>query len=48
MDDFDEADIKITVDDIVQMFKPNETSNVVGFKIPVPAEDHEKALDPTV
>ena len=46
--DINEADIKITFDDIVQMCKPNETSNVVSFKILVPAEDLEKALDPTV
>ena len=48
MDDLEEADIKITVGDIVQMSKPNETSNVISFKISVPAEDLEKALDPTV
>ena len=43
MDDLDKADIKITVDDIVQ----NETSNVVSFKISVLVVDLEKALDPT-
>ena len=32
----------------MQMSKPNETSNVISFKISVPAEDLEKALDPTV
>jgi hypothetical protein len=48
VDDLEEADIKITVGDIVQMSKPNETSNVISFKISVPAEDLEKALDPTV
>ena len=48
MDDLDEANIKITVDDIVQISKPNETSNVISFKISVPAEDLEKALDHTV
>ena len=48
MDDLEEADIKITVGDIVQMSKPNETSNVISFKISVPAEDLEKALDLTV
>ena len=48
MEDLDEADIKMTVVDIVQMSKPNETSNVISFKISVPAEDLEKALDPTV
>ena len=48
MEDLDEADIKITVGDIVQMSKPNETSSVISFKISVPAEDLEKALDPTV
>ena len=46
VDDLEEADIKITVGDIVQMSKPNETSNVISFKISVPAEDLEKALDP--
>ena len=30
------------------MSKPNEASNVISFKISVPAEDLEKALDPTV
>ena len=48
MDDLEEADIKITVGDIVQMSKPNEASNVISFKISVPAEDLEKALDPTL
>ena len=38
----------ITIVDIVQMSKPNETTNVISFKISVPAEDLEKALDPTV
>ena len=48
MDDLDKADIRITIDDIVQMSKPNETTNVICFKISVPAEDLEKALDPTI
>ena len=40
--------LMITIVDIVQMSKPNETTNVISFKISVPAEDLEKALDPTV
>ena len=47
MDDLEKADIKITVGNIVQMSKPNEASNVISFNISVPAEDLEKALDPT-
>ncbi len=30
------------------MSKPHETSNLISFKISVPAEDLEKALDLTV
>jgi len=48
VDDLDKADIRITIDDIVQMSKPNETSHVVSFKISGVAEDLEKALDPTI
>ena len=48
MGDLNEADIKRTVGDIVQIPKPNETSHVVSLKISVPAQDFQKALDPTV
>ena len=48
VDDLDKGDIRITIDDIVQMSKPNETSHVVSFKISGVAEDLEKALDPTI
>ena len=47
MDDLEKADIKITVGNIVLIPKPNEASNVISFNISVPAEDLEKALDPT-
>ena len=48
MDDLNEADIKRTDGDIVQIPKPNETSHVVSLKISAPAQDFQKALDPTV